>query len=109
MPDKRNVTVRVAVLLIACVVFAILLTLDTGALFGWGLSWMVHGGARWWVLLFVPLAAVVAHVWHEKRRSASARPRLSRARPSDRPAPRRLKKSTAPRRQRKPIATKGQR
>ena len=109
MPAKRDITMRVAVLLMTCAAFATLLTLDTGALLSWALSWMVHGVADWWVLLFVPLAIVAVHVWHQKRHSASARRRVSRARPSGRPAPRRAEKSTSPRRRREPIAKKGQR
>ena len=64
MPAKRGVTMRVAVLVITCLVFATLLTLDTGALLSWALSWMVRGVAHWWALLFVPLAIVTVYVWH---------------------------------------------
>jgi|ERR1700722_12821232 hypothetical protein len=108
MHAKRDVTMRVAVLLIACVVFATLLTLDTGALLNWALLWVIRGVAHWWALLFVPLA-VVMRVWHQKRRSTPARLRDSRARPSGRSAPRHLQKSTSPRRRRKSVAKKGQR
>jgi hypothetical protein len=109
MLAKRDITMKVAVLLIAAVVFAILLTLDTGALLSWALLWMIRGVAHWWVLLFVPLAVIVVRVWQLKRRSTPARPRVSPARPSGRSTPRHLQKSTAPRRRRKPTATKGQR
>ena len=61
MPAKRDVTMRVAVLLMTCLVFATLLALDTGALLSWALSWMVRGVAHWWALLSVPLAIVAVH------------------------------------------------
>jgi hypothetical protein len=78
MPAKRDVTMRAAVLLIACLVFATFLTLDTGALLSWALSWTVSGVAQWWALLLVPLAVVVAHVGRQRRRSAPVQPRASR-------------------------------
>jgi hypothetical protein len=109
MPAKRDVTMRVAVLLIACLVFATLLTLDTGGLLSWALSWMVRGVAHWRTLLLVPFAALVVRAWHQKRRSTPAQPRANRARSSGRTTPRRPQKSTSPRRRRQSIATKGQR
>jgi|SRR5579859_1732364 len=109
MHAKRDVTMRTAVLLIACVVFAILLTLDTGALLSWAFSSMVSVVAHWWALLFVPLTVVVVHIARQKRFSAPAQTRASRARSSARHTPQRPQKSTSPRRRRKPITTKGQR
>ena len=109
MPAKHDVTMKMAVLLITCAVFATLLTLDTGVLISWALSWMVRGVAHWWALLFVPLAIVAVQVWHQKRRSASARRRVSRARPSGRLASRHAEMPTSRRRRRKPIVKKGQR
>src|SRR5579859_4516637 len=109
MHAKRDVTMKAAVLLIACVVFATMLTLDTGALLSWALSSTVSSVAHWWALLFVPLAVVVVRGWHQKSRSRPAQPRVTRARSSGRPTPKRPQKSTSPHRRRKPIAATGQR
>lgn len=108
MHVRRHVTMKVTVLLMACVVFAALLTLDTGALLNWAFSWTASGAAHWWPLLFVPLAVLAVHIGRQKRLGAPAQPRASRARSSARPTPKRPRK-TASARRRKPIATKGQR
>src|ERR1700722_17871607 len=53
-----NVTSPCGVLLIARIVFATLLTLDTGALLAWAYSRLLSNVAYWSALLFVPLAVV---------------------------------------------------
>src|SRR5579863_6052563 len=100
---------RIVTLLIACVVFAALLVVDTGALLGLAFSWVLRGPTYRWALLSACFAIVVLYVWSRKRWRTPARGRAGRARSPRRPKARRPQESTRPRRQRKSIMTNGRR